>query len=112
MRCRLRRVMGDRGAAAVEYAVLLALIAVVCVGALTVLGSKTETKVGDARLTTALGGSTTTTTTEDDEVTTTTTRPTTTTTTRPSTTTTTRPSTTTTTQAPTTTTTRCHGRFC
>jgi pilus assembly protein Flp/PilA len=32
---------GDRGASLVEYALLLALIAVVCIGAVTVFGSAT-----------------------------------------------------------------------
>jgi Flp pilus assembly pilin Flp len=59
MRFRRRRVLGDAGAAVVEYAVLLALIAVVCVGALTVLGNRADTKLRDDRLTTALGGTTT-----------------------------------------------------
>jgi Flp pilus assembly pilin Flp len=111
MRVRLRRVLGDAGAAVVEYAVLLALIAVVCVGGLTVLGRRADAKLKDDRITTALSGSTTTTLDDDDE-TTTTTRPVTTTTTRPSATTTTRPSATTTTRPSTTTTTICRGRFC
>jgi pilus assembly protein Flp/PilA len=34
----------DRGASLVEYALLVALIAVVCIGAVTVLGKGAETK--------------------------------------------------------------------
>ena len=90
MRRNVRRWIGDRGAAAVEYAVLLALIAVVCVGGLTYLGTRTNATLKDAKLTAAVGGTTTTTADDgEDDVTTTTTRATTTTTTRPSTTTTT-----------------------
>lgn len=115
MRRNVRRWFGDRGAAAVEYAVLLALIAVVSVGGLTYLGTRTDDSIKNPKLTAAVGDATTTTTAaadDDDEVTTTTTRPST-TTTRPRTTTTTRPPTTTTTRPPTTTTTRCRNpRFC
>ncbi len=60
MRFRLRRVLGDVGAAAVEYAVLLALIAIVCVGALTVVGKRADAKLKDDKISTALTGSTTT----------------------------------------------------
>jgi pilus assembly protein Flp/PilA len=35
----LRRAHGDRGASLVEYALLLALIAVVCIGAVTFFGT-------------------------------------------------------------------------
>ena len=38
----LRRRAGEAGAAFVEYALLLALIAVVCVAAVTVFGEKTD----------------------------------------------------------------------
>jgi Flp pilus assembly pilin Flp len=118
MRRNVRRWFGDRGAAAVEYAVLLALIAMVSVGGLTYLGTRTDDSIKNPKLTAAVGETTTTTAAadedeDDDEVTTTTTRPSTTTTTRPPTTTTTRPPTTTTTRPSTTTTTRCRNpRFC
>ena len=46
---RQRRTWGERGASLVEYALLLALIAVVCVGALTVLGTTLDERIeGDA----------------------------------------------------------------
>jgi pilus assembly protein Flp/PilA len=35
---------GERGAALVEYALLVALIAVVCIAAITILGNKTSDK--------------------------------------------------------------------
>lgn len=37
----------ERGAALVEYALLLALIAVVCIGALTLLGDSADSKFSD-----------------------------------------------------------------
>ncbi len=37
----------ERGAALVEYALLVALIAVVCIGALTLLGGGVKAKFGD-----------------------------------------------------------------
>ena len=37
-------IQNERGAALVEYALLLALIAVVCIAALTTLGGKTSSK--------------------------------------------------------------------
>ena len=41
-----RRVADERGASLVEYALLLALIAMVCIGAVTVLGTVTGDSVG------------------------------------------------------------------
>jgi len=38
----------DDGASLVEYVLLIALIAVVCVGAVTLLGSNVNTKLGNA----------------------------------------------------------------
>ena len=52
---RLTRRAHDRGASLVEYALLVALIAVVCIGAVTTLGGGTSDTVGDAG--TAIGGS-------------------------------------------------------
>ena len=43
-----RRFYGDRGASLVEYALLLALIALVCVGALQVLGGGVSTGLSQA----------------------------------------------------------------
>jgi pilus assembly protein Flp/PilA len=40
-----RRITDDRGASLVEYALLLALIAMVCIGAITVLGTATGDSV-------------------------------------------------------------------
>jgi pilus assembly protein Flp/PilA len=40
-----RRGIKDRGASLVEYALLLALIVVVCIGAVTLFGSATNTSV-------------------------------------------------------------------
>jgi Flp pilus assembly pilin Flp len=60
MRKRLQRI-SDRGAAVVEYALLLALIAVVCMGALAYVGHQADSKLGDAKLKTALDITTTTT---------------------------------------------------
>ncbi len=51
------RVREQRGATAVEYALMLALIAVVIVGAVTVLGSNTSARYADPALNGALGGS-------------------------------------------------------
>jgi len=51
---RLTRRAHDRGASLVEYALLVALIAVVCIGAVTFLGGGTNETVGDAG--TAIGG--------------------------------------------------------
>jgi pilus assembly protein Flp/PilA len=48
-------IKSERGAAAVEYALLVALIAVVIVGAVTTLGSNVSTKLNAAA--TAIGGS-------------------------------------------------------
>ena len=45
---RLTRRAHDRGASLVEYALLVALIAVVCIGAVTTLGGGTNDTVGDA----------------------------------------------------------------
>ncbi len=45
----LRRFWNDEdGASLVEYVLLIALIAVVCVGAVTLLGTNTNTKLGTA----------------------------------------------------------------
>jgi pilus assembly protein Flp/PilA len=43
----LRRVRGDRGATAVEYALMLALIAAIIVGAVAFLGRSTNTGFTD-----------------------------------------------------------------
>jgi len=40
-----RRITDDRGASLVEYALLLALIVMVCIGAMTVLGTATGDSV-------------------------------------------------------------------
>ncbi len=53
MTARLR--MGERGASLVEYALLVALIAVVCIGAITVLGNNASTKF--SRVGASIGGS-------------------------------------------------------
>ena len=45
MRERRQRRTGDRGAALVEYAVLLGLVAVVCVGGLALLGGRADAKL-------------------------------------------------------------------
>ena len=42
---RARRLSGDEGASLVEYALLLALIAVVCIGAVTFLGSNLDSSM-------------------------------------------------------------------
>lgn len=56
--CALRaRVEEQAGATAVEYALMLALIAVVIVGAVASLGTTTEAKYADPVLNGALGGS-------------------------------------------------------
>ena len=44
----------EEGATMVEYALMLALIAVVCIGAVTAVGTTAKTKFNDS--TTALGG--------------------------------------------------------
>jgi pilus assembly protein Flp/PilA len=44
VRCRLAQ---ERGATAVEYALMLALIAAVIIGAVTLLGQKTSSGLGD-----------------------------------------------------------------
>ena len=46
LRARLART--ERGASLVEYALLVALIAVVCIGAVTLLGSNANTKLSAA----------------------------------------------------------------
>jgi pilus assembly protein Flp/PilA len=43
-----KRCRGDQGASLVEYALLLALIAVVCVGAITLLGVATKSNFDDS----------------------------------------------------------------
>ena len=43
-----KRFRGDRGASLVEYALLLALIAVVCLGAITALGAATGANFDDS----------------------------------------------------------------
>src|SRR5690349_756363 len=103
MRQTIRRWCDDRGAAAVEYAVLLALIAVVCVGGLTYLGSRTDSSYRDAKLTAAL---------ETSASTTSTTAPQSTTTTAPSTSTTEEPTTPTTKPHTPPTTKPCKGKKC
>ena len=52
-----RRSRGDRGASLVEYALLVAVIAVVCIGAVTVLGKNSSNKMSTAG--DAVGGSST-----------------------------------------------------
>jgi pilus assembly protein Flp/PilA len=42
------RLQGDRGASLVEYALLVALIAVVCIGAMTLLGTNLQTSYSSA----------------------------------------------------------------
>ena len=42
------RLDGDEGASLVEYALLLALIVVVCIGAMTFLGSSLDTNLSSA----------------------------------------------------------------
>jgi pilus assembly protein Flp/PilA len=42
------RATNDRGASLVEYALLVALIGVVCIAAVTTLGTKSSTKLGSA----------------------------------------------------------------
>jgi pilus assembly protein Flp/PilA len=39
------RIAGERGASLVEYALLVALIAMVCIGAITILGTETGDSV-------------------------------------------------------------------
>ena len=51
------RAREQEGATAVEYALMLALIAVVIVGAVTLLGSNTSDLYADPTLNGALGGS-------------------------------------------------------
>lgn len=51
------RAQEDEGATAVEYALMLALIAVVIVGAVTLLGTETSERYADPALNGALGGS-------------------------------------------------------
>jgi Flp pilus assembly pilin Flp len=43
-----RRARGDRGATTAEYSLLLALLAILCIGALTMLGLRTAGVFGDA----------------------------------------------------------------
>lgn len=75
-----RRAMGDVGATLVEYAMLLALIAVVCIGAVNMFAGAASDKltdagngIGGAGVTTTVGGSTTSTSTPPTTVATTTT---------------------------------------
>ena len=51
------RVREQDGATAVEYALMLALIAVVIVGAVTLLGTNTSAAYADPTLNSAIGGS-------------------------------------------------------
>ena len=51
------RARGQHGATAVEYALMLALIAVVIVGAVTLLGTETSDTYADPALNNAIGGS-------------------------------------------------------
>lgn len=46
--CRFRRGDDERGASLIEYALMLALIAMVCVAALTALGSTTSGSFSEA----------------------------------------------------------------
>ena len=41
------RIKDERGASLVEYALLLALIAVVCIGAITLIGNSAKSKLSD-----------------------------------------------------------------
>ena len=41
------RIRDERGASLVEYALLLALIAVVCIGAITLIGDSAKSKLSD-----------------------------------------------------------------
>ena len=41
-------VRGEEGASLVEYALMVALIAIVCIAAVTTLGSNVNTKIGNA----------------------------------------------------------------
>ena len=43
-----RRMSGDEGASLVEYALLLALIAVVCIGAVTFFGTQTSDSIDNS----------------------------------------------------------------
>ena len=52
-----RFVREEDGPTAVEYAVMLALIIVVCVAAITATGTATSSKFSDPTLNAALGGS-------------------------------------------------------
>ena len=45
---RARAGRSERGASLVEYALLVALIAVVCIGAVTLLGTSANSKLGSA----------------------------------------------------------------
>ena len=49
-----RLVSGDEGATMVEYALMIALIAIVCVAAVTLLGVNTNTVFGNGALAAAL----------------------------------------------------------
>ncbi len=53
----VRFVRGEDGPTAVEYAVMLALIVVVCVAAITALGTNANKTFNNAALNTAVGGS-------------------------------------------------------
>jgi pilus assembly protein Flp/PilA len=50
------RVRGQDGATAVEYALMLALIAVVVIGAVTLLGQNASTAYANPALNSAIGG--------------------------------------------------------
>jgi pilus assembly protein Flp/PilA len=52
-----RRAREQSGATAVEYALMLALIAVVIVGAVTLLGNNTSSAYANPTLNSAIGGS-------------------------------------------------------
>ena len=51
-----KRLSGDEGASVVEYALLVALIALVCIGAVTVLGKNTNTSLSKAGASVAVAG--------------------------------------------------------
>jgi pilus assembly protein Flp/PilA len=51
----IRMRLGEKGASLVEYALLVALIAVVCIGAITVLGNNASSKF--SRVGASIGGS-------------------------------------------------------
>ena len=51
-----KRLSGDEGASVVEYALLVALIALVCIGAVTFLGKSTNTSLSKSASSVAAAG--------------------------------------------------------